>query len=156
MNINQVFPSKYLNALDLGQAKPVVTIANITMEEANKGEPHKPVLHFVGKDKGMVLNKTNGQNIASIYGPETDAWIGKPITLYTTFVDFQGQSKLALRVEPQIPQANQQPAGALAQPYVPPQVAQTAAPGTMPGDPNAPLADTMPEGPDDLTDDIPF
>lgn len=152
MNINQAFPSKYLAATDLGQAKPVVTISNIGTEVINQNEPPKFILHFQGKNKGMVLNKTNAMNIATMYGPETDAWIGKQITLYTTFVDFQGKSVLALRVEPQVPAAP----GVLAQPYQAPQVAQTAGAGVVPtDDPNMPPA-MPPEGPDDLEDEIPW
>lgn len=145
-NVNQMFPSKWLSAPDIGQAKPVVTISNITFEQINQNEPQKMVLHFQGKNKGMVMNKTNAMNVAQIYGPETDAWIGKSVTLYTTFVDYQGKSTLALRIEPQAPQ----PVGRLAQPYVPSQQ------DNMTPDPNAPLASTMPEGPDDVDDEIPF
>ena len=92
MNINQAFPSKWLSATDLGQAKPVVVISGVTSEAINQNEPPKLVIHFQGKQKGMVLNKTNAMNIAAMYGPETDSWTGKAITLYTTFVDFQGKS----------------------------------------------------------------
>ena len=135
MNINQAFPSKWLSAPDIGQARPVVTIARVTEESIQQGEAAKPVIHFVGKQKGMVLNKTNAMNIATMYGPETDNWIGKSITLYTTFVDFSGRSVLAIRIEPTPPQVNTQNAQA---PVTPP-------PAGLP-----------PEGPDDSTDEIPW
>lgn len=100
MNINQVFPSKWISAGDLQNKEPTVTIDRISMEEVNVGEM-KPCLWFQGKEKGMILNKTNASNIAFLYGQETDAWIGKPITLFTTWVDFQGKSVEAIRVKPQ-------------------------------------------------------
>lgn len=99
-NVNSMFPSKWLRASDLQGTEIVVTIRSLTMEEVEQGKEAQPVLHFEGKDKGMVLNKTNAMNISTIYGPETDGWIGKPIQLYTTFVDFQGRSVEAIRVKP--------------------------------------------------------
>jgi arabinogalactan endo-1,4-beta-galactosidase len=97
MNINDAFPSKYLKASDL-QGRPAnVTISNVVYEDIGKGE-EKPILHFQGKQKGMVLNKTNGNNIAAIYGPETEDWVGQPIVLFEAMVDFQGKTVPALRV----------------------------------------------------------
>jgi len=99
-NVNNMFPSKWLRASDLQGKEPTVTIERMTMEDVEQGKDAQPVLHFAGKDKGLVLNKTNAMNVATIYGPETDAWIGKNIQLFTTFVDFQGRSVEAIRVKP--------------------------------------------------------
>ena len=30
----------------------------------------------------MLLNRTNAMIIASLYGPETDSWLGKAVTVY--------------------------------------------------------------------------
>jgi hypothetical protein len=51
-----------------------------------------------GKDKGLVLNKTNANNIAAVYGDDTDDWIGGGIQLFPTMVDYQGRSVEAIRV----------------------------------------------------------
>ena len=104
-NVNNMFPSKWLRASDLQGKEPTVTIERMTMEDVEQGKDAQPVLHFAGKDKGLVLNKTNAMNVATIYGPETDAWIGKNIQLFTTFVDFQGRSVEAIRVKPVQPNA---------------------------------------------------
>jgi hypothetical protein len=98
MNINSAFPSKYLRASDLGAATPTVTIANVEMETV--GEDRRIVVYFVGKDKGLVLNKTNANAIADILGSEdTDDWQQKKIKLVTAKVDFQGKRVLAIRIE---------------------------------------------------------
>jgi hypothetical protein len=138
MNINQVFPSKYIAAADLQGQQVTVTIAKVEMEPVAQNEPPKPVLYFQGKQKGMVLNKTNAANISTLYGPETDGWGGKAITLFSTYVDFQGRSVEAIRIKPQIP-VPQNPAF------------NTPDPVAM-----APAADTLPEGPEDPDDFIPF
>lgn len=98
VNINGAFPSNYLKAADLQGRRVPVTIANVTMEDI--GGDYKPVVKFQGKDKGMVLNKTNANMIAEISGSEeTDEWSGVQIMLYPTKTDFQGKRVDAIRVD---------------------------------------------------------
>jgi hypothetical protein len=96
MNINEQFPSKFLKAADLNGHEVVVTIKDCIVESI--GEDKRPVLYFAGKDKGVVLNKTNATNISDAYGPDTDEWTGKKVILYTAFVDFQGRSVESIRI----------------------------------------------------------
>lgn len=100
MNINDVFPSNYLKASDLGQSQPVVTIDRVEVEPVGRGKEMKPVVYFAGKQKGMVLNKTNSKKIAEISGSmDTDDWHGVQIRLFATEVDFQGDTVEAIRVK---------------------------------------------------------
>jgi len=101
MNINDQFPSKYLKAADLNGGEAVVTIKDCIMESL--GEDRRPVLYFAGKEKGVVLNKTNATNISDAYGGDTDEWVGKKVVLYTAYVDFQGRSMEAIRIRPAKP-----------------------------------------------------
>lgn len=110
--MNELYPSRFLSADDIDGEVPV-TIASITFEKMkdNEGkEQDKPVMLFLKVDKGLVLNKTNAQRIAEIYGDETDNWPGKKITLYTESVTAFGETKWAIRVKPVPPPAK---AGAL-------------------------------------------
>ena len=96
MRISAAFPSDYLRAADL-QGKPVkLTMSHVEMKDI--GGYHKPALFFKGTDKGMILNKTNSNNIASAYGDDTDDWTGKEIVLFEAMVDFQGKTVAAIRV----------------------------------------------------------
>ena len=106
MNIDSAFPSTYLKASDLGGKTPRVVMSHIKMEDL--GGDHKPVLYFKGHEKGLVLNRTNSNNIAATYGTETDNWPGKEIWLYQTMVDFQGRSVDAIRVRTTPPPGAQQ------------------------------------------------
>ena len=99
MNINDAFPSKYLKAADI-EGNPTVEIANVSEEEVGRDKEVRPVLYFHGEEKGIILNKTNANNIAKLYGYETDDWVGKKVVLGTTYVDFQGQSVEAIRIYP--------------------------------------------------------
>lgn len=96
MNINGAYPSTYIKASDLQSRTVRVQISVINIEEVGDGQ--KPVIYFTGKEKGLVLNKTNANTISTVLGTETDAWIGKTIELYPTMVDFQGRQVEAIRV----------------------------------------------------------
>lgn len=98
INMNDAFPSKWLKAADVEDDR-IVTMRNVTMEEVADGE-RKPVLWLEEFDKGVVLNKTNGTNISQLYGPDSDGWIGRQMTLSTAWVDFNGKSTLSLRLYP--------------------------------------------------------
>ena len=100
MNINDAFPSKYLKAADIKGSPPIsVVIRQVVMEDIGADDKaEKPVIYFEGKDKGVVLNKTNGNMIAHTYGPETEGWLGKPILLRCEAVPFKGQVVDSIRV----------------------------------------------------------
>jgi len=67
------------------------------------GDDKKLILYFQGKDRGMVLNRTNSNNIAAAYGDEIDDWSGQDIVLFEAMVDFQGKTVPAIRVRPPQP-----------------------------------------------------
>ena len=101
MLLSQIFPSKYLKAADIGDRQVLVTIDAITIEEIDDDDHaiRKPVVYFQGKEKGLVLNITNGKAIAALYGEETDDWIGREVILYSRMVDFKGNEVPGLRVK---------------------------------------------------------
>ena len=125
MRISGAFPSEFLKAADLQGRAVRVQIDRVEMRDI--GGDHKPVLYFQGKDKGMVLNKTNANNIAGAYGDDTDDWQGAEVELFEAQVDFQGKTVPAIRIR------------------IPPRApAQRAAPAAPPAKPK------------DFDDDIPF
>lgn len=99
MNLDQMYPSKWIKASDLqGQTIPVV-IVRVVMEDVGD-EAGKPVAYFQGKAKGLVLNKTNAMSIGLVHGSDTDGWTGKTIELFPAVVMFQGQNVPCIRVRP--------------------------------------------------------
>ena len=58
----------------------------------------KPVIHLKGEDKMLVLNKTNAETIAALYGGETDDWRGKQLVIFPTDVTFGRERVLAIRM----------------------------------------------------------
>jgi hypothetical protein len=103
MNIGAAFPSKYLKASDIPDGQRIsVVLDRVEIENpAGNGDPddNKPVLYFVGKQKGMVLNKTNSNTIAAALGSETESWHGKTIQLYASETSFDGRMVACVRVK---------------------------------------------------------
>jgi len=98
MKIGTAFPSTFLKADDLQGRRVTVQIDTVTVEDI--GDDRKPVLHFMGKDKGLVLNKTNAAAVTEIAGTdETGDWHGVTVVLYPTRVDFQGKRVDAIRID---------------------------------------------------------
>jgi hypothetical protein len=117
MDLNSIFPSKYIKSSDLQGREVTLTIARIAIEKLDDGQ--KPVIYFGGKEKGLICNKTNANRIAHYYGTNTDGWIGKQIVLGVELVDMQGQTKEGLRIKgipAPAPLTQTQPAPAAAAP----------------------------------------
>ena len=102
VNINDAFSSKFLRAVDLAGREVTCTIDRIEIREVGRIKERRPIVFFQGKQKGLILNRTNAQRIADIAGtPETDRWPGVRITLFPAEVEFQGQPVTAVRVKPE-------------------------------------------------------
>jgi hypothetical protein len=133
MDIGGAFPSNYIKAADLKGRSTVVEIDRVEFEPVGKDKEMKPVVYFAGKEKGMVLNKTNASKIVSITGSsQTEDWAGSSILIYPTETEFAGETVDCVRIKP-----------------VPAQARASQRPAPMPVEqeqPAAPLTD----------DDIPF
>jgi hypothetical protein len=98
MKIGEAFPGQYLKAQDLGNARVPVTIDRVEMEDI--GGDHKAVLYFQGKEKGLVLNKTNSSTITELAGTdETDDWRGTRVILFKTRTEYQGKRVDCIRID---------------------------------------------------------
>lgn len=105
MKMSQVFPSKYVKAVDLGGKTVTLTMKAVKVEEMGHGseKERKPVLYFEKATKGLVLNRTNAMIIAGMYGDESDEWGGKRISIYPTTVRAFGGTHETIRVKEEIP-----------------------------------------------------
>lgn len=117
-NIDEAFPSKYLKASDLKGTEPVVAIDRVDYELVGQQKDRKAVVYFSGKEKGMVLNKTNAMKIVQLSGSgDTDDWPGFKIRLYATETQFQGEMVDCIRLKAA---GNGKPMAAKALPVAPP------------------------------------
>jgi hypothetical protein len=95
MKISEEFPSQFLKASDLGGRDVRVTMGRVERETI--GTDKKLVLYFKGKEKGLVLNKTNAGTIGDGYGDDTDDWFDNPLILFSVKTDYQGKVVDAIR-----------------------------------------------------------
>lgn len=99
MRVGEAFPSNYLKASDLQGKRISVTIDHVAFEDIGRQKDRKPVVYFQGKDKGLVLNKTNASKITALTGTdEMDDWQGQTIILFGTLVEFGGEEVEGIRV----------------------------------------------------------
>lgn len=108
-NIQDAFPSKYVKASDFHGAQPVVTIDRVEYEPVGRDRQMKPIVYFAGKEKGLVLNKTNANKITQLLGSGvTEDWNGCRITLYATEVQFGDETMEGIRIKAAPKQASPQ------------------------------------------------
>lgn len=99
-----LIPSKYIEAADLQGKRAAVVIESIKhiklpARKADDPDESRPLFKLRGKEKGWVLNTTNLESIAEVYGWQADKWIGKTVVIYGTKVRAFGQTTLAIRVD---------------------------------------------------------
>lgn len=103
--LSDMFPSKYLKSADLADLPAgqmmTLTIASVAYENAsgNDQQPdNKPVLYFKGKEKGLVLNSTNGGVLQEKYSDDTDDLVGCMVALHTVDVMFRKEMVKGIRI----------------------------------------------------------
>lgn len=108
--MNDLFPSPYLTAQDV-KHKPTVTIKSFTkktMKNKQGEEEVKPIIFFAEFEKGMVLNKTNANAIAKLYGSTLEDWVNERVQLHSVVVEAFGETSDAIRVVEGKPVADKQ------------------------------------------------
>jgi hypothetical protein len=97
---NEVYPSRWLNAVDLSPDGEQVTIRKVTMEEIGEKRERKPICAFDEIDKELVVNVTNWTSIEELTGEDdSDNWPGHVVKLVRVRVPFGGKNVEAIRVE---------------------------------------------------------
>lgn len=82
-----LFDRDYIGAFDLQGRDVTVTISKVIGGELTAmggRKSRKPILYFAGKERGMIMNKTNSKVVAAMFGNFVEAWIGKRITLFVS------------------------------------------------------------------------
>lgn len=102
MKVSEVFQSTYLKAPDLQSREIELQIERTEMVELDGKD--KMVVFFTGKERGLVLNKTNADFIVSLYGDDTVNWAGRSVVLYPTRTSYQGGMVDCIRVKGQVSQ----------------------------------------------------
>lgn len=120
MKIDQMFPRKYATGRDLAGKAVTLTIATVQREQVQLGRKPEPkfVLRFENAEKGIILNRTMAEQIATITDSrETDKWKGHRVTLYPQPMRVAGKDRVAIRFRAPPAQPNgQSPPATLQEP----------------------------------------
>ncbi len=115
-----MFDNKYLGNWDLPEGRDIaVVIERVeagTLTSLGGRTDKKPIVFFVGKEKGMALNKTNAKAIAGMYGHDTAKWRDKPIAIYVTTTSSPDGMVPCIRVRPTPPRKPRTNGAAKAEP----------------------------------------
>jgi hypothetical protein len=106
MKRDEVFPSRWLKAADLGHDgfDGNVTIKKVSWEEIGEEREEKAVVAFEEIDKELVLNVTNWDRIVELTGQDdSDNWAGYRIKLFRARVPCKGKTVDAIRIDPSDP-----------------------------------------------------
>lgn len=85
--LRDLMGNPYLGAEDLRGQKVTLKIASVPRREEmldfETGEKtDKPVVRFERTTKALILNRTNGECIKAMFGPELTAWVGRRVTFF--------------------------------------------------------------------------
>jgi len=91
----------YIKFEDLRGKEIRVIIGDVKIEDVKDGDKNekKLVATFVGKDKGLILNRTNAESIAEIAGTDDyEKWPGTAVILHGDKTTFGGKKVDCLRI----------------------------------------------------------
>jgi len=96
--VSDVYKSSYLRAADVEE--PItVTIKSASIEELGEDKDEKIVVLFEEFDRGLVLNRTNADNLSMICkSDDTEDWAGTRVGLFVQPVSFKGKLVDSIRV----------------------------------------------------------
>lgn len=100
MNAKILNPSAFFGVADF-EGEATVRITGVKMEDVEEGNnktKRKGALVLEGTDKLWLCNVTNVRCLVAMFGEETDAWIGKRVTVYPERVMAFGEWTLGVRL----------------------------------------------------------
>ena len=97
MNVHEMYRSNYLTSDSLNDQAFCFTITECSAEKVGEGEK-RLVLAFLEVSSLMILDRTNTNMLAELYGPETSEWRGKVIKLAPSTTLFLGQVVKYIRI----------------------------------------------------------
>lgn len=103
MDIRSAFQSQYLAAYDLPADRPVTitieAVEVVEVEQETGGTKGRPAIRAAKARKLWLLNKTNSELLAAMWGYETEAWIGKRVSIAREKVRFGRETVDGIRVQ---------------------------------------------------------
>lgn len=105
------FLGQYITAAELVGKEPTLTIERVTLEKVESmkatdddggGKMRDRIVVYFKEargGRGWLLNRTNAECIKELWSRETDAWLGKRVTLHTQTVRVGPKMEPGIRVK---------------------------------------------------------
>jgi hypothetical protein len=81
VNYNDFHTSKFIGVADLNGTSHIVQIERFSSEQLQDGKV-KPAIHFIGKQKSLLVNKTNWGTLGAAFGKDLNSWVGRSVELF--------------------------------------------------------------------------
>jgi hypothetical protein len=108
---NELFPGKWFKAGDIPEEGLPVRIKSVTREPVGQEQEEKPIVHFAGQKKALVLNASNYDAIAdALDEANTDKWPNRVVELFATQTSFRGKMTPCVRAREYKPRKPNAPA----------------------------------------------
>lgn len=113
MHYGAMLVGQFLKAAEFGTgatpSQPTWTIANVVLEKLESVSMQdtdgsssklktKGICYFKEVERGWVLNRTNAECLAALFGKETNEWVGKRVTLFAADVRVGPKMDIGIRV----------------------------------------------------------
>lgn len=103
MDARTAFKGRFIAAAELPEGKtPTLTVRSVEVLalEDDKGQAmDRLIIWFLEIERGFVCNKTNMLCVAAMFGYETEAWVGKRITIRRELVQLGRERVPGIRIE---------------------------------------------------------
>jgi hypothetical protein len=100
VDFDQLYPGRFLKSGELLGKKVTVVIDDVSIDEleGDKGKQVKGILYLRGKNKQIVLNKTNGTCLKAMFGRKLGDWVGKRIVIFQSTTKFGADTVDCIRI----------------------------------------------------------
>jgi hypothetical protein len=103
MDYDELFPGRFIKSGEFKGKDVTLTIKAVRLEalpQERGGDKVRGIIGFNETEKEWVLNRTNGECLKALFGRDTDAWVGRRITLFPE--PYQGETAIRVRGTPEI------------------------------------------------------
>jgi len=102
MHYRAMFRGDYIAAVELPEGREVTRtirdVRMVAMEQSDGTVKEKPVCYFRESDRGWVLNRTNAECLAAMFGEDTADWSGSRVTIHREQVSLGREKVPGIRV----------------------------------------------------------
>ena len=91
LDLDKYTQGEWLKGDDLEEGERLLVTINNVYEHTFPSGDVGPVIEFMETEKKLALNKTRVRKLVELLGDDTDAWLGRQVSLYPIDVSYNGK-----------------------------------------------------------------